>query len=75
MMTRANFLTEYEKELKIRYDWAGNREKLEKIMKKCNVTLSSATIDIHGAACGAAWHAIGGKGKPTYKALQDLPLN
>lgn len=73
-MTRANFLREYEKNLKSTYAWAADAAKLERFMASCKNTVEGGVGWSHeGPAITAAWRAVGGKGKPTLKALRALP--
>lgn len=72
-MTRAKFLINYEEQLKKRYSWASDREKLENFMQSVIDTLDGQARWSHeGEAVVSAWHSIGGKGKPTRKALRGL---
>ena len=73
-MTQTAFITSYRLELISRYDWASNPERLAKFMKSVSDTLNGANSWNHdGEAVTAAWRTIGGKGKPSKKALQALP--
>lgn len=72
-MTRANFLEAYRAELLARYPWALDAHRLSKYMDSVTATLNgAATWNNSGEALEAAWKKIGGKGKPTYKALRAL---
>lgn len=72
-MSKAAFLATYRAELLARYDWAATPERLERFMTSVAGTLAGANTWNHdGEAVTAAWRAIGGKGKPSKKALQSL---
>ena len=72
-MTRQNFVTAYRAELIARYEWTRDIGKLDRFMLSVSDTLNGAnTWNPEGEAVTAAWHAIGGKGKPTKKALRAL---
>ena len=72
-MTKTDFLTAYRSELTARYLWAGDEAKLDRFMAAVAETLGGANTWSHeGEAVTAAWRAIGGKGKPTKKALRAL---
>ena len=74
-MTRAAFLAAYRAELLRVYTWAQNTAKLDAFMGEVEATLIGPRNPWHheGAAVTAAWRNIGGKGKPTKKALRELP--
>lgn len=73
-MTRNSFLVAYRSELVARFAWAQDIERLDRFMASCETTISSsaATWNHDGEAVVAAWKSIGGKGKPTLKALRQL---
>lgn len=73
-MTRTAFLTNYRTELLARFAWAQDAAKLDRFMASCAETISTtrATWNHDGDAVTAAWRIIGGKGKPTLKALRTL---
>jgi hypothetical protein len=72
-MTQSAFLTAYEFQLMARYEWARNPDKLSRFLDSCERTLKGASDWNHdGDAVTAAWRTIGGKGKPTLKALRGL---
>lgn len=73
-MNRTIFLATYRTELLARFPWAQDAAKLDKFMASVALTISttSATWNHDGDAVTAAWRAIGGKGKPTLKALRAL---
>lgn len=54
--------------------WANNPAALERFMESVRLTIEGKqwTWNHDGEACTAAWRAIGGKGKPTMKALRAL---
>jgi hypothetical protein len=72
-MTKSLFLRAYREKLSA-LPWASNPEKLERFMEACRSTIENETTSWnHGfESCLAAWHEIGGKGKPTLKALRAL---
>jgi hypothetical protein len=56
--------------------WALDEKKLDNFMESVERTINSqtrCTWNVYGDAATAAWKFIGGKGKPTYKALRALP--
>jgi hypothetical protein len=65
----------YRKELLHTYEWAQGVLHLFKFMESVRVTLEgrNTTWSHKGECVTAAWHAIGGKGIPTLKALRELP--
>jgi hypothetical protein len=72
-MTKSSFLRAYREKLSA-LPWASNPEKLEKFLASCRATIDGASTWNHdGESCVAAWREIGGKGKPTLKALRALP--
>lgn len=73
-MTRAAFLVAYEKQVRA-YQWAGDQARFETFMAKVRETLDGRGIPWAWNSDGsiAAWKEIGGKGKPTLKALRALP--
>jgi hypothetical protein len=72
-MTRELFLTAYRKQLLHRYTWAADATKLDRFMQSVQETLSGGNTWNHdGEAVTTAWKVIGGKGKPTKKALRAL---
>jgi len=71
-MNKRSFLFEYRKAVSA-LPWASNPDKLERFMESCRATINGAsTWQYDGELCVRAWHAIGGKGKPTLKALRAL---
>jgi len=74
-MSRTAFLAAYRAQLIALYPWAKDTARLDRFMSAVELTISTARNewDHDGDAVTAAWHAIGGKGKPTLKALRSLP--
>jgi hypothetical protein len=71
-MTKSSFLSEYRESVSA-LPWASNHDKLERFMESCRATLNGAsTWQYDGELCVKAWCVIGGKGKPTLKALRAL---
>ena len=73
-MTKTKFLTLYRAELVARYSWASDTAKLDRFMQSVSDTIHGSvnTWNNDGEAVISAWKQIGGKGKPTYKALRAL---
>lgn len=73
--TKSEFLVLYQRELIKRFKWAEDADKLARFMGAVRDTLDSATgsWDYGGEASKVVWQALGGKGKPTLKALRALP--
>lgn len=72
MGTKEEFLTAYEACL-LCYTWAADPAKLAKFMASVRATLDGASTWNHdGDAVNAAWKLVGGKGKPSLKALRAL---
>lgn len=76
-MTKAEFLAEYRRTLVRTYSWPNDYpEKLETF-----ITQTAATIRGNVALVGLVnspavietWQTLGGKGRPTLKALRALP--
>lgn len=75
-MTRTDFIRQYGRELILKgYAWTHDAVKLERFLASVLTTLETDhnTWDHNGDAVTAAWRALGGKGKPTLKALRALP--
>jgi hypothetical protein len=71
-MTKSLFLRAYREKLSA-LPWASNPDKLERFLESCRATLEGAsTWQYDGELSVKAWRAIGGKGKPTLKALRAL---
>lgn len=73
-MTKDAFVSEYRAALLANYAWAQDAEKLERFLATVRRTLDTGVAHWNkdGEAVVRAWRAIGGKGKPTYKALYAL---
>ena len=72
-MTQTAFLSAYGFQLMAQYEWARNADKLSRFLESCAETLNGASTWNHdGPAVTAAWRTIGGKGKPSLKALRGL---
>jgi hypothetical protein len=72
-MTQAAFLNSYGFQLMARHEWARNADKLSRFLDSCAATLHGANTWNHDSpAVTAAWRTIGGKGKPSLKALRAL---
>jgi len=82
-MTKKAFRKAYCEQLLLTCAWTSGNEgikKLEKFMASVRLTIADAssteqqtTWNHQGECVTAAWHAIGGKGVPTLKALRELP--
>lgn len=76
-MTKEAFLAALREQLKMLYGsgWASDEAKLARFMSAVEETIHSPRNiwNMDGPATVAAWRQIGGKGKPTYKALRALP--
>ena len=72
--TQNEFFTAMRRELTARYEWARKPESLERFMRAVVATVAHGENkwNHNGKAVTAAWRAIGGKGKPTKKALRAL---
>lgn len=73
-MNKTAFLAELDREIEI-YPWAFDKERKARFMALARESVESGRnlVAIDGPAVVKAWQAIGGKGKPTYKALRALP--
>lgn len=73
-MTKNDFLRAYEAEVLKAYAWATDTDRRHKFMLSVRATLRgpATTWSFDGPATREAWRAIGGKGKPTLKALRAL---
>jgi hypothetical protein len=73
-MTKDTFLERYRMELVATYAWAADSARLERFMASVRATVcdGSNTWNHDGEAVRVAWRSIGGKGKPTLKALRAL---
>lgn len=74
-MSQAAFLTCYRDVLWATYVWAQDDSKLALFMVGVQRTIEGPekTWNHDGPAVTAAWRIMGGKGKPTLKALRALP--
>ena len=74
-MQKRLFLTFLRAEISARYAWAQDVAKLDRFVSHMRETIhgDKNLVNLDGDAVTAAWRAIGGKGKPTYKALRALP--
>ena len=75
--TKSGFVLAIEREIVQRHAWAKDAAKLATFMdavRNTITTTASGHIWHHqGPASDAAWREIGGKGKPSLKALRALP--
>lgn len=73
-MTKEDFLRAYEAELLANHAWASDTDRRAKFMAGVRSTLTGHTAqwNFDGPSTVAAWRAIGGKGKPSLKALRAL---
>ena len=70
---KADFVEAYRSEVRTRYPWAKDEDKLHRFMVGCITTLDGGSEWNHqGDAVTAAWRSIGGRGAPTLKALRAL---
>ena len=75
MFTRSDFLETYRDRLVRSYEWAGIPAKLDRYMLSVEATLAGGTSwNYQGEVVAESWHALGGHGMPTLKALRALPL-
>jgi hypothetical protein len=71
-MTKQQFITIYREKVSS-LPWAIDLEKLGRFMQSMENTLAGdSTWNHDGPSVVAAWREIGGKGKPTLKALRAL---
>ena len=73
-MTKKEFLSLYREELPKRYPWAQDATKLDHFMKVVAETVrgTSSGWNWDGPVTTYVWKQLGGKGKPTLKALREL---
>lgn len=72
MPSKQAFLAALREELKT-YPWArGSRIDNAMSLYQQTIETTENLVAINGPAVLAAWRAIGGKGRPTYKALREL---
>ena len=77
-MTKTAFIAALTAALRDTYQWAHDPAKLDRFMQAVRSTLRMHEGSTHGwcfsgSCTTVAWRAIGGKGKPTLKALIALP--
>jgi hypothetical protein len=73
MMTKQAFMDAYEEAIST-YPWTADEAKRTRFLASVRATLAGATTwNFNGPSTTAAWQWIGGKGKPTLKALRALP--
>lgn len=74
-MSQASFLATYRDLLHARYTWAQNDSTLALFMISVQRTIEGPekTWNHDGEVVTATWRVMGGKGKPTLKALRALP--
>ena len=74
-LSKQNFYAAYRVALLNTYAWADEPAKMERFMSSVKATLDGApaTWNHDGEAVKTAWNAIGGKARPTLKALRALP--
>lgn len=75
-MTKAAFLSALSAQLPEKYEWAKDPARLARFMEAVASTINrpagGGPWHHEGEASTAAWRVIGGKGKPTLKALRAL---
>jgi len=73
--TKAEFLAAYQAALMDGYWWARDPERRARFMASVKATLAGPGASwIHGTPTVAAvWRSLGLKGRPTLKALRELP--
>jgi hypothetical protein len=73
-MNKIKFILKYRATLKATYDWAKDQDKLDRFMTSVELTLytSNATWNYDGEVVKSVWKSLGGKGKPTLKALRAM---
>lgn len=74
-MTKIALILEFSRQLHLRYEWAKDAQRLNVAMIRTltEFRCGKKNTAIDGEAFRAAWKAIGCKGKPTYRAIFDLP--
>lgn len=75
-MSRTKFLDVLRVELVAKHDWAKNNPvKVDHWINLTRATMETSRneINIDGPAFLAAWRAVGGRGRPTFKGLRALP--
>jgi hypothetical protein len=73
-MTKMDLLATYEAILIAECPWALDEAKLHKFMRSVELTITTeaATWNHTTPLVAKAWRALGGKGKPTLKAMRAL---
>jgi hypothetical protein len=82
-LSKNGFLEAYQRRLVCVYDWArADPHRLAKFMRGVACTIEhpnalegSRGWDHHGDVSVAVWRELGGKGRPTLKALRALPVD
>lgn len=78
-MTKQAFLNAYRALLVSTHAWAQDEAKLNRFMASVEDTIKThsrkTSWSKDGKAAMMAWREIGGKGKPSYRALRALPDN
>jgi len=74
-MTKTELLAAYRADLLERYAWAVNINNLDRMVSSAERTIrtTAATWHHNGISMSAAWRRLGGKGRPTLKAMRALP--
>ncbi len=75
-MTREQFLRAYRAALIDRFAWAQDEAKLDRYMNSVEQTIGPSTFNTwhcDGETLTSVWREIGFTGKPTLKALRQLP--
>lgn len=74
-MTKAAFLAAYREKIVSTYTWGSDPKRLESFMTEVVRTITPGQTGVwshEGPTTTFAWQSIGGKGKPTLKALREL---
>ena len=74
-MDKFTFLAAYRAAIINAYAWATDTAKFDRFMRSVEVTITTTEATwIHDSpVVTAVWKSLGGKGKPTLKALRSLP--
>ena len=75
MLTKTSFLHKYEQAIISTHPWASDDTKRAKFMEAVRMTLTTDKCpwQHQTALVTSVWKSLGGKGKPTLKALRALP--
>jgi hypothetical protein len=74
MLTKKTLRAAYIDRVKTTYPWASDEQKLANFCTTLDRTFAGSTeLSIYGFQFTECWRDLGGKGKPTYKALHALP--